>query len=326
MSTLFALWKQMRAVRRFEEHVIEQYAEQNALFARKVEPPWSIRCPTHLSIGQEAAAVGACAPLTPADQVYSTHRCHAHYLAKGGDPARGMAELYGKATGCANGKGGSMHLVDASVGMMGASAIVGGSIPLAVGAGLAFRLRGEPRVAVAFFGDGAVEQGVFAESLHLAALQRLPVIFACENNHYATLSHLETRQHRPISDRARAVDIPAVDVDGNDVAAVANASREAVARARAGEGPTLIVADTYRWYAHVGTEPDTGKMRRSADELDAWRARDPVAAARAQLLASGVTEQAIAEAEADVEAALAAAVRFARESPAPAAEALWTDV
>ena len=175
-----------------------------------------------------------------------------------------------------------MHLIDVGVGMLGASAIVGGSIPLAVGAAMSASLRGETRVAVAFFGDGAVEQGVFHECLNLAALRRLPVIFACENNLYATLSHVRARQAAPIHARAASYGMPGVAVDGTDVEAVRAVATEAAERARRGEGPTLIEATAYRWMSHVGTEFDTGRMQRTQDELDAWRARCPLVIARAQ--------------------------------------------
>lgn len=316
----------MQRVRRFEEHIVEQYAFQNQLFARKETPPYTIKCPTHLSIGQEAAAVGACEPLSAHDVAFSNHRCHAHYVAKGGSLRRGMAELYGRSTGCAAGKGGSMHLVDPEAGMMGASAIVGGSIPLALGAALASSLRGDSRVAIAFFGDGAVEQGVFSESLALAGLRRLPMIFFCEDNGYATLSHRTTRQHVPIGPRAESLGVPSETIDGNDVIAVGNAAGRAAARARAGQGPTLIVAETYRWFAHVGTEPDTGNMRRTADELALWKARCPVATARVALLARGYSEAQLAGDEAAIEAELTDAVEFARSSPEPGPNDLHTSV
>lgn len=319
----FELYRRILLARRVEEWVIHQYAEQNTVFARKEEPALSIRCPTHLSIGQEACAVGVAAALGPGDVGFSTHRCHAHYLAMGGDVNRMVAELFGREAGCAHGKGGSMHLVDTSVGMMGASAIVGGSIPLAVGAALAASMRAESTVAVAFFGDGAVEQGVFHESLNLASLRRLPVLFVCENNGYATLSHTSSRQAAPIAPRAASYGMTGVLADGTDVHAVLRVAREAVARARAGEGPTLIELTAYRWMSHVGTEYDTGRMRRSQQELDEARARCPLARARARLEADGVAGVRFDAAEAEVRAQIAAAVEFARVSPEPPPAALF---
>jgi TPP-dependent pyruvate/acetoin dehydrogenase alpha subunit len=315
--SLSRLYETMLLVRRVEERVIAQYAEQNAVFARKEVPASSIRCPTHLSIGQEAAAAGVCAALDASDVVFSTHRCHAHYLAKGGSLRAMMAELFGKVDGCARGKGGSMHLVDTSVGMLGASAIVGGSIPLAVGAALSAKMRGTDRVAAAFFGDGAVEQGVFHEALHVAALRALPALFVCENNFYATLSHVATRQRTPIADRAASYGAVGVTVEGDDVLAVLRAADEAVARARGGGGPTLLEIRAYRWMSHVGTEPDTGKMRRTADELAEWQRRCPIIHARTALLDAGATVEELHAIDAKVQAAIEDAVVFARASPEP---------
>jgi acetoin:2,6-dichlorophenolindophenol oxidoreductase subunit alpha len=326
MKELAELYERMLLVRRAEERVIEQYAEQNAYIARGERPPRSIKCPTHLSIGQEAAAVGVCSVLTDQDVVFSTHRCHAHYLAKGGSPQRMMAELYGKRTGCARGKGGSMHLVDTSVGMLGASAILGGTLPLATGAALGFQLRGEHRVAVAFFGDGAVEQGAFHEALNLAAVRRLPVLFVCENNFYATLSHVSTRQRVPIASRAAAYGIAAADVDGDDVRNVVRVARGAVDRAREGAGATLLEVRAYRWMAHVGTEVDTGKMRRTAEELQSWKERCPIRAAAVALEASGASASELARIDDRVRSVLDDAIAFATESGEPEPSELFDDV
>ncbi len=317
-------YRTMLLVRRAEERVVRQYAEQNADFARGVQPAHAIKCPTHLSIGQEGAAVGVCQELTVDDVAISTHRCHAHYLAKGGDLRAMMAELFGKSTGCARGKGGSMHLVDPDVGMLGASAIVGGSIPLAVGAALSAQMQGRTRVAVAFFGDGAVEQGVFHESLAFAALRRLPVLFVCENNFYATLSHVEDRQLVAIPQRATGLGVASVTADGSDLADVLHAARGAVRRARAGEGPTLIEVRAYRWMSHVGTEPDTGRMKRSAEELALWKDRCPLAVLRVRLAARGVPAATLDAMGTEVDAAVEDAVEFARRSPAPSPDDLFT--
>jgi pyruvate dehydrogenase E1 component alpha subunit len=325
-SKLLRCHRSMLLVRIVEERIISQYAEQNAAFSRKEAPARAIRCPTHLSIGQEAAAVGVCDALRPSDVAFSTHRCHAHYLAKGGDVRRMMAELYGRVTGCAKGKGGSMHLVDCSVGMLGASAIVGGSIPLAVGAALSFKMRNEPHVAVAFFGDGAVEQGVFHEAMNVASVKKLPVLFACENNFYATLSHVDTRQPTSIASRAAAYGGLGVAVEGDDVLAVAEAASHAVERARRGEGPTLLEVKAYRWMSHVGTDPDTGKMRRSAEELAAWKARCPITRARAKLQGLGVSADELDSIEREVREVVEDGVRFASESPEPARSDLFEDV
>ena len=313
---LRALYRGLALVRRAEETIVALYGEQE------------MRCPTHLSIGQEASAVGVCAALRPSDVVYSGHRCHAHYLAKGGDLRRMMAELYGRETGCARGKGGSMHLVDPAAGAMGASAVVAGSIPLAVGSALASRMRDGDGVAVAFFGDGAVEEGTFQESLAFAALRRLPVVFACENNFYATYSPLASRQVADnIFERGAPLRVPGVRVDGNDVTAVYRAAREAVARARRGDGPTLLELRTYRWRDHVGPGFDIAVGYRTQAELDGWMARDPVGCfARALEKAGILAEPARAALDAELDAAVADAVAFAKASEFPAAAELFADV
>jgi acetoin:2,6-dichlorophenolindophenol oxidoreductase subunit alpha len=325
-EALGRLFEAMLLIRRVEERIIAQYSAQNEALARGEQPANAIRCPTHLSIGQEAAAVGVCSALRRDDTAFSTHRCHAHYLAKGGSVSRMMAELFGKASGCAGGKGGSMHLVDTGVGMLGASAIVGGSIPLALGAALSYQLRAEPRVAVAFFGDGAVEQGVFHEAMNIAALRKLPVVLACENNFYATLSHVSTRQTLPIAERAKSYGIPGIAVDGDDVRVVAEVARGAVDRARGGAGPTLLEIRAYRWMSHVGTEHDTGKMRRSLAELDAWRARCPIERARRELAREGFSEEALRVVEDRVRDIVEEAVRFAKEASEPATADLFRHV
>ncbi|MBI2526491.1 MAG: thiamine pyrophosphate-dependent dehydrogenase E1 component subunit alpha [Candidatus Rokubacteria bacterium] len=306
----------MRRIRRAEEMIVERYPEEE------------IRCPTHLSIGQEAVAAGVCLALRPGDTAVSTHRCHAHYLAKGGDLRAMFAELYGRATGCCGGKGGSMHLTAPEVGMLGASAIVAGSIPLAVGCALAATLTGSDEVAVAFFGDAAAEQGVTHESLGLAALRRLPVLFVCENNLYATHSPLRARQvSEDIAPRAAAYRMPGVIVDGTDAVAVYRAARAAVARARKGGGPTLIEAKTYRWREHVGPNFDIALGYRSQAELSRWMERDPLEGVARRLLQAGVMEAAHRERiDAAVEAEVAQAVAFAKASPFPSAEQLCADV
>jgi acetoin:2,6-dichlorophenolindophenol oxidoreductase subunit alpha len=309
---LVSLYRAMALIRKTEEKIVALYPEQE------------MRCPTHLSIGQEAPAAGVCAPLTIRDVIYTGHRSHAHYLAKGGDLRAMIAELYGRVTGCARGKGGSMHLVDPAAGAMGASAVVGGSMPLAVGAALASRMRGDGTVAVAFFGDGAAEEGVFHESVSFAALQRLPVIFACENNFYATYSPLAARQVADnIHERVAPLGIPGVRVDGNDVTAVYRAARGAVERARAGGGPTLLEMRTYRWRDHVGPAYDVNVGYRSQAELDAWMACDPVAVFAGALEGAGVLPAARrTELDAGLDRALEDAFAFAKSSPFPDAAEL----
>jgi pyruvate dehydrogenase E1 component alpha subunit len=310
------MYELMLLIRRLEERIAELY------------PEGEMRCPTHLSIGQEAAAVGVCAALRLDDHVYSTHRCHAHYLAKGGDPKRLVAELYGKSTGCAGGKGGSMHLIDVSVGMMGASAVVASSIPIALGSALAFSLQGSDRVAVAFLGDAGVEPGAFAESLNFSALRRLPLVFVSENNLYSTQSPLSARQPLDnIYQRGEPYGVPGVRVDGNDVLAVYEVCRDAVARCRRGEGPSLIEALTYRWLEHVGPYYDYDLGYRSIEELKEWQKRDPVKTYRDKLLESGgVGVPELAQSEGRVERKVEEAIAFAKESPMPSPEALGQHV
>jgi pyruvate dehydrogenase E1 component alpha subunit len=315
-ETLIGMYEMMLRIRRAEEVIAEVYAEQE------------MRCPTHLSIGQEAAATGIIAALRPDDSVFSTHRCHAHYIAKGGSLHRMIAELYGKTTGCAGGKGGSMHLADESVGMMGTSAIVGASIPLAMGAALAFTMQKSDRVAVAFFGDAGTEQGIFHETMNFAALRRLPVIFFCENNLYATQSPFSHRQALDnIYRRGEIYGIPGVRVDGNDVLAVYEAGREAAARARGGTGPTLIECRTYRWREHVGPNYDWDMGYRTRKEVEAWMEKCPVKSWRQYLLAAGHITEARLQAIADkIESEIEDALTRARNDPFPGADKLFTDV
>ncbi len=315
-ALLVDLYVTMRRIRRAEETIAALYPEQE------------IRCPTHLSIGQEAGATGVCLALRPADTAVSTHRCHAHYIAKGGELRAMFAELYGRATGCCGGKGGSMHLTAPEVGMLGASAIVAGSVPLALGAALAAKMAGTDEVAVAFFGDAAMEQGVTHESLALAALRRLPVLFVCENNLYATSTPLRTRQAgADLAPRAAGHWLPGVTVDGNDVVAVYRAARTAVERARRGEGPTLLEVKTYRFREHVGPNYDIDLGYRTQAELDRWMARDPVGGLARRLERAGIlpaTRRAVVDAQ--IEAEVADAVAFAKSSPFPEPAALFADV
>jgi len=227
--------------------------------------------------GQEAIAAGVCINLKPSDYVFSNHRSHGHYIAKGGDLKSLAAELYGKVDGCSRGKGGSMHLIAPEINFLGSSAIVGGSIPLAVGTALASSMQGNKRVSVAFFGDGGVDEGVFHEGLNFASLKKLPVVFVCENNFYATNSPLSARQPLDnIFERAKPYGIRGVRVDGNDVLAVFSAAREAVTFARAGKGPTLIECRTYRHKAHVGPDCDFESGCRPKGELDRWLKLCPI--------------------------------------------------
>ena len=272
----------------------------------------------HLYVGQEAVAVGVCANLKPQDWITSTHRGHGHALAKGLPPRALMAELFGKATGCCGGRGGSMHLYDPARGVFGTNGIVAAGIPHAVGAALSARTRGADQIAVAFFGDGAIQHGAFHESLNFAAAQRAGVVFVCENNLYATATPLHSITRNPdIASKAAAYGVPGVAVDGNDVLAVEAAAREAVARARAGEGPTLIEAKTYRVVGHHEGEPLVGTYR-TREELDAWKRRCPIQGFRRRLIESGKANAAdLDEVDSRVAAVARDAVDFARESPEP---------
>ena len=315
-ATLLAMYEIMLRIRRFEERIADVYPEQE------------MRCPTHLSIGQEAAAVGVCTALRQDDYIFSTHRCHAHYLAKGGDPRRMIAELYGKKTGCTGGKGGSMHLTDEYVGMMGTSAIVGSSIPIAVGAALAFAMQGTDRVAVAFFGDAAPEQGVFHESLNFSALRRLPVVFVCENNLYATQSPIDKRQ--PLNNIFKRGEIYGVlgdRVDGNDVLAVYLAARRAVERCRRREGPSLLELSTYRWREHVGPNYDYDMGYRTKEELEEWMERCPVERWSEQLLAAEITSKDNLELIAlKIDKEVESAFALAKADPVPSESDLFENV
>lgn len=280
--------------------------------------------PVHLSIGQEAVAVGVCAHLGPRDWITGTHRGHGHFLAKGGDPEAMFAEIHGRATGACGGFGGSMHVTDVSLGMLGANGIVAGGIALAAGAALAQKLDGEGGVAVAFFGDGAASEGVLAETLNIAALWQLPLLLVCENNGYCEFSPTAAVTAGAIVDRARPYGIPAVAIDGNDIDAVLAAAGEMIGRAREGGGPAFIEARTYRFQGHVEGEAMFLKEKYRDDaEVAAQFARDPVALARAKLLAAGTLADAVlVEAEADVAAGIDAAADRAVAAPWPTADRL----
>ncbi|MDJ0847534.1 MAG: thiamine pyrophosphate-dependent dehydrogenase E1 component subunit alpha [Myxococcota bacterium] len=277
-----------------------------------------IRGPVHPSIGQEAACVGACLALRDGDTLTGNHRSHGHPIAKGAKLGPLMAELLGKATGVCGGMGGSMHLADFSVGSLGETGIVGAGIPIAVGAGLSARVRGSDQVCIAFFGDGASNQGTFHESLNLAAVWQLPVIFFCENNRYAATTPLATSTSvEDIARRSVAYGIPGVGVDGQDARAVFEVTAKAAARARAGDGPTLVEAKTYRYLEHAEGEGIPGFYRDEA-EIERWRARDPLHLHAQRLADEGVLDaEGAAAIEAEARAEVALALAFARESPDP---------
>jgi len=302
--------------RKFDEKIVELYPEQE------------MRCPTHLSLGQEGAAVGICRALRKDDLIFSTHRCHSHAVAKGGDFKILFAELYGKEAGCCRGKGGSMHFVQPDIGLMGSSAIVGGNLPLAMGAALAAKMQGKDTVSVSFFGDGAVEQGTFHEGLSFSSLKKLPVIFACENNGLATCTPISSRQ--PYSDlykRAEGYHIPGVQVNGRNVLEVYEAAQDAVARARKGDGPTLIEMKCCRWKEHVGPNFDYNLGFRSKEEVEKEMGSCPVNNFRKLILENNILkENELKEISGNIDKEINEAVKFAKETPFPKPEEIYEDI
>lgn len=304
----------MFTIRSFEEKI-------NDLFLAGEIPGF-----VHLYIGEEAIATGVMANLKNTDYITSTHRGHGHTIAKGADLKRMMAEIFGKRTGYCHGKGGSMHIADFSIGMLGANGVVGGGYNLAVGAALAAKLSGSDRVSVCFFGDGASNRGTFHEAVNMAAAWKLPAIFVCENNQWAsTTPYRTTTSVENIADRAIGYSIPGVVVNGNDVFSVYEAAQAAVERARSGGGPTLIEAKTYRIKGHFVGDPEMYRTREEVQEH--FENDDPLKNFREQVLtASRLSEKELAEIEAQVKEELAAAVQFAKESPYPGPEELFQDL
>ena len=308
-----------------------EWYEQMALIRRTEKAAYDlfmsgeVKGTTHLAAGQEAVAVGASAALREDDYVFATYRGHHHAIARGATPAECLAELMSKATGLCAAKGGSMHLTKADKGMLGSYAIVGSHLPMAAGAAWSARLRGTDQVAVAFFGDGATNIGAFHESLNLAAVWMLPVLFVCENNLYMEYTPIAsvTSVANPAADRAVAYRLPAEIVDGNDVVAVHDTVRNAVNQARAGEGPTVIEAQTYRHFGHSRADP---AKYRPADEVEHWMQRDPLRIARDRLTSLGVDEAEIDAADGRVDQVVEAAVQEARDAPFPDPAQALTDV
>ena len=298
-----ARYQLMRLSRRFEETVHEQFHEGN------------VPGPLHLSIGQEAVAVGGIWPLRETDVIVSTHRGHHHCLAKGARPDRMMAELLGRADGYSRGRGGSMHVAIPEIGLLGTNGIVGGGIPIGTGAALGLQIDGRDDVAICFFGEGAAANGVFSEALNTASLWKLPIVFICENNRYVELTPQSVHVAGHIWKRAEGYDMPGLEVDGNDIDAMTAAVEGAVGRARAGEGPTLIEAETYRWFGHYAG--DKAAYRDEA-EVETGRAGDPLVRAREALS----PDEADA-ADAAVEVEIGAALEFALASPSAGEEVLF---
>lgn len=307
------MYVSMLRIRKFEERVVE-------LFAQGKIPGF-----VHSYIGEEAVAVGACSALEPTDYITSTHRGHGHLIAKGGDLKYMMAELYGKKTGYCKGKGGSMHIADVDLGILGANGIVGAGLPIATGAALSSLMQKNRRVALCFFSDGASNRGTFHESLNMASIWKLPVVFLCENNMYGiSMPQRKGMAIEDIADRASAYGIPGVVVDGNDVIAVYEAVKEAVNRARSGGGPTLIEAKTSRWRGHFEGDP---QIYRTPEEIEEWRRKCPIRRFEEKLLKMGVlNEDKIKEIREMVAKEVEEAVGFAEESPYPEPEEALEDV
>ena len=310
---LLGMYRKMLTIRRFEERAAELYAAG--------------RMPgfVHLYVGEEAVATGVCASLSDKDFITSTHRGHGHVIAKGGKTDLMMAELYGKATGYCKGKGGSMHIADVDLGILGANGIVGAGQPISVGAAFACKYKKTDAVAVCFFGDGASNRGTFHEAMNMASSFKLPVVFVCENNMYGISNYQKHHMNiSDIADRAGAYGVPGVSVDGNDVIAVYEAASEAVARARRGDGPSIVECKTWRHRGHF--EGDPGKYK-DPEEQKAWLAKDPIPRIEAKLIELGMATQADIDAmRAKVDEEIEAAKKFAEDSPEPGDDELLTDV
>lgn len=302
------LYRRMLRIRLIEETIAERYKEQE------------MRCPVHLSVGQEGPAVGVCAGLRPDDLAMSSHRSHGHFLAKGGDLKAMLAELYGRAAGTSGGKGGSMHLIDLSCGFLGATPIVGSTIAIAVGAAFGVKMKKQKKVVAAFFGEGSTEEGVFHEALNFASLKKLPVVFVCENNLYSVYSPLSVRQpaNRPITGLARAHDIRTLKGDGNDVVAAMRLTAAAAKHARSGAGPVFLELSTYRWREHCGPNYDNDIGYRTPAEFEKWKKLCPIARLEKKLLAAKALTPASVEAmKTEIMAEIDEAFRFAKASPYP---------
>jgi pyruvate dehydrogenase E1 component alpha subunit len=310
------LYKKMIEIRLFEEKIQDLYARGLV--------PGSV----HLYIGQEAVAAGVCAHLRKEDYITSTHRGHGHLIAKGADLKFMMAELFGRKTGYCKGKGGSMHIADFDLGILGSNGIAGGGIPIAVGAGLSSKMRGTDQVAVCFFGDGASNNGTFHEGLNFASVHRLPVVFVCENNLYGI--SVSQKQHQAIQDisiRSIAYNMPGITIDGNDVLAVYQTSGEAIQRARAGEGPTLVECKTYRWRGHYEGDPNQGRRYRTLEEIQAWIKKCPIKRFEEKLVKEKVlNKNKMMHIRNEVEGRIEEAVTFANQSPFPDPQDIYEDV
>ncbi|MHB9940074.1 pyruvate dehydrogenase (acetyl-transferring) E1 component subunit alpha [Clostridium sporogenes] len=312
-NSIVEMYKTMLKIRKFEQVAMNTFAEGKI--------PGFV----HLYIGEEAVATGVCANLKDSDYITSTHRGHGHILAKGGDLKFMMAELFGKATGYCKGKGGSMHIADATKGILGANGIVGAGHNIAVGAGLSAQYRGTDQVCVCFFGDASTNQGTFHESLNMASVWKLPVVFVCENNLYGiSMSQNRHQAIKDVADRGVAYNVPGIVVDGNDVFAVYEAAEEAIKRAREGKGPTLIECKTYRHRGHFEGDPCVYKP---TEEQEEWLAKDPIPRFEKYLVENEIfTEEKLKEVQNKVESQIDEAVDFANNSPYPELESVLEDV
>nr|WP_321396421.1 thiamine pyrophosphate-dependent dehydrogenase E1 component subunit alpha [uncultured Desulfobacter sp.] len=310
---MIQMYKTMYRIRQFESKLQQFFADGKI--------PGFV----HLYLGEEAVAAGACAALEKEDYITSTHRGHGHLIAKGGDLKKMMAEIYGKSTGYCKGKGGSMHIADVDLGILGANGIVGGGGPIAAGAGMAIQYRGDSQVAVCFFGDGASNQGTTQEALNLASAWQLPVVFVNENNGYGISCHIsKSMAITDIADRAAGYDMPGVIVDGNDVIAVHEAISAAVDRARKGEGPSLVECKTYRWRGHFEGDACT---YREPGELEDWVKKDPIPRFANKMLDDKIlTQKELDQLHADIDTELKEAIAFAEESPFPEPADMFEDI
>lgn len=307
----------MLRIRMIEEAIAERYSE------------WEMRCPVHLCIGQEAIAVGVCENLRKTDYVMSTHRAHGHYLAKGGNLKTMLAEIYGKATGCSKGKGGSQHLIDLDAGFLGSTPIVGSIIPIATGVAFGIYQRNEANMATVFFGEAATEGGVFAECMNFASLKKLPILFICENNHFSVYSPLAVRQpvERDNAAIARAYGIYADKGNGNDVAEIYNITKKAVDQIREGHGPAYLEFETYRWREHCGPNFDNNIGYRTEEEYLAWRSRCPIESIENKIKEQGgLTESDVSQMKAKIALEIEEAFAFAKNSDFPNPEELYSDL
>lgn len=313
-ETLISMYQTMYKIREFEKAVVDLFSQD------------LIRGAVHVYLGEEAVASGACHALEKDDYIVSTHRGHGHCIAKGGKVHKMMAEILGKSTGYCKGKGGSMHIADLKCGILGANGIVGAGIPIATGAGMTSWIKKDNKVTLCFFGDGASNQGTFHESINMAAVFRLPVVFICENNHYAVFTSTEKALSvENISDRSIAYGIPGYSIDGNDVIEVFSTVSNAVKRARAGKGPSLIECKTYRWFGHFVGDPEN---YRSKEEVKKWKTKkDPIEMFKKKLIKEGmVGNKEFSRIENEIQKEIEDAKNFAKNSPEPEDKELWTDI